>query len=118
MRRLAVIGAAFMLPGCALVVVQTAGERPRLGAWPLGVRIERGSNDAVSVDSKSLGLVGGCGMIGVGFQRCDQIRVDARTCGVAVIDHPDRPSRTVLARIADQARAVCLHELISKEDTK
>ena len=130
MRVLALIGVALMLQGCAIVVVQVADQPPRLSAWPLGVRVERGPNDAVSVDSKSVGLVGGCGLIGVGFQRCDQIRVDARTCGVAVIEPAyakasagkrpafNRAARDVLARIADQARAVCLHESISKEDTK
>ena len=119
MRTLALICGALMLQACAIVVVQTPDQKPRLSAWPLGVRVERGPDDAISVDSKSVGLVGGCGMLGVGFQRCDQIRVDARTCGVAVIEQPDRAGCcSILARMADQVRATCLHDSINSEDTK
>lgn len=104
-----------MLQGCAIVVVQTAAQKPRLSAWPFGVRVERGGDDAISVDSTTLGLITGCGMLGIGFQRCDQIRIDARTCGVAIIEKPDPRDRKLLSRVADQARASCLHETPNKE---
>ena len=110
--------AALALQGCAIVVVQTADEKPRLSAWPLGVRIDRGADDAVTVDSTSIGLVGGCGLAGLGVQRCREIRIDARGCGVAVVEQPDKKSLALLARIASGARAQCLHETIPEETSK
>ena len=66
-KSLGLMCAALALQGCAVVVVQTAGERPRLSAWPFGVRVGRGANEAVSIDSKTVGLIAGCGMLGVGL---------------------------------------------------
>ncbi|HEY3812870.1 MAG TPA: hypothetical protein VGL66_06560 [Caulobacteraceae bacterium] len=114
-RAFAAACAAFVLPGCAVVVARTADAPPRLSAWPFGVRVERGRGDAVSVDSASLGMVAGCGLVGLGLQRCAQIRIDAHGCGVAIVEQPDPKSRALLARIAGQARAACLHSNTDKE---
>ena len=118
MKAFASVLAAFALQGCAVVVVQVADQRPRLSAWPLGVRVEPGADEAVRVNSASVGLVAGCGLAGVGAQRCEEIRIPVRGCGVAVIEQPDRKSRALLARIAGQARAHCLNETLSEETSK
>lgn len=110
---LALIAAA-ALGGCTIVEVRAEGAPPRLSAWPLGVRVDRGANGAVSVNSQSVGPYAGCGVVGLGYQHCDQIAVDPASCGVAIIEKPATSDRSVLARISDQSRATCLRQPESK----
>jgi hypothetical protein len=91
-----------------------AGLLPLCGCVTLSTTHKDG--EAVSTYSRTFGIIWGCGMLGIGVQRCDQIRIDARTCGVAIVENPDPETRKLLARIAEHVRAQCLHS--QKETVK
>lgn len=82
------------LSGCVSIVeVQADQGRPRLSIWPAGVRVERGSADAISVRSLQFGadLNTGCGVvatIGVAAERC--VVIDPRA-SLAIIDAGGKP---------------------------
>lgn len=113
---LAVVALLLMTGGCAVVqVYPEGGGKPGLSVWFPGVRVTRGAAEAVTVRSTTAGVFtqSGCSFLVVGVEHCDAIRVDARTCGVAIIETPAKDPGDFLRGIADDVRAKCLHDRIS-----
>lgn len=111
--------AALPLSGCASVVFVHTDGQPVSVRFGVGLpRIDRGANEAVAVQRLGIGLYGACGSVGVGYQRCEEFRVDVRTCGVGLVEiDPKHPAdRKALAALADRVRAECAREP-SKETT-
>lgn len=105
---LAAIALAASLGGCAIVTVHAQGGRPHIGFYPFGVRIERGSADALTVAYTNVGLMDGCGFVGLGATHINCTVIDPQTCGVAVIEKPAKRAKGPLAKVSDQVRAWCL----------
>ena len=119
--------------GCFLPAARTTAGKPamsplHLRAVALGQNMafrdhleterpgDRRDLDQLDLDlvAKTIGLAG-CsagviGQAGLGLQRCQAIAVDPASCGVAIVDRPTSPDRSVLARISDQSRATCLRQ--------
>ncbi len=104
--------ALLALGGCAsFVEVRAADAPPKHSLWPLGVKIERGANDAIAVRQWSIGLWTTCYAAGVGFSASYCAVIDPFTCGVAIIEEGhSRPDNGWLAKVSDSVRASCLHE--------
>ena len=115
-RTMAVAG-ALLLSGCVSIVQVTAeGGKPTVGGYPFGVRIERGSADAIAVRGVAIGASQTCiGLtLGVASGRC--IIIDAASCGVAIFEPAGpAPPPAALVEISKQTRAICLHQ---PKDTK
>lgn len=98
------------LGGCASIVFVHTDGQPVAVRFGLGVpRIDRGANEAVAVRRLGVGIYGACGAVGVGLQRCEEFRVDVRTCGVGLVEiDPQHPAdRRALVALADRVRAEC-----------
>jgi hypothetical protein len=104
----------FMLMGCAVVEVRAEGGKPHLSAWLGGVRVSRGTADAVSVNATILApaicSAGPVGVAGGIAQRCQAIAIDGSSCGVGIVERPSKHERGVLAAVSDQSRAICARQ--------
>ncbi len=108
--------AALALSGCAVVIVKADGGNPRLSAWPLGVRVDRGSSRAMGVKQLALGLSESCFSAAVGVTSSFCVVIDGRTCTAAIVDgHADPAAKGWLNNIVSQAEAHCVGRMeISK----
>lgn len=113
-RALALLACATLpLSGCvSIVFVHTDGQAVQVRGV-LGLpHIDRQANEAVAVRRLGVGLYGACGSVGIGLERCEEFRVDVRTCGVGLVEiDPKHPAdRNALAALADRVRAECARE--------
>jgi hypothetical protein len=109
----AALAASAPLSACTVALVQADGGQPRLSAWPLGLKVERGSADAVAVRHLTLGASYVCGVAGAGVEAGACIVVDPSSCGVAILDaHKPLPAaiRDQLAKVSDESRNICLRQ--------
>ena len=107
----AAIGAlvALQLGGCAIVVVKADDGPPRLSAWPLGVKVERGRADAIGVRQIGVGLSLDCigARLGAWSSKC--VVIDDQACTAVIVDGPANPAaRGILSKIAETAELDCL----------
>lgn len=84
-RGLLAAGVSLLLGGCAVVVVHSDGGPPRLSAWPLGVRIERGSSEAFGVEQTGLGFWTSCWGAGVGVVKSWCVVIPPGRCSAAIL---------------------------------
>ena len=111
-RAAAVLPACALLAGCvSLVSVHVDGAaKPEihfgLGAPRITVA---GDRSTVVMRQLTAGIYVGCMSLGVGVQACEEIHLNLKTCGMAVVfkDTPAPAERNALARLADQVRAEC-----------
>ena len=110
LRLVALAIAILPLGACAIVAVQADGGRPELSAWPLGVKVARGSADAIGVRQWSAGFWGSCYAAGLGVSSSFCVVIDAKTCTAVIMDggHDSRPAKGILAKIVHLAEVDCL----------
>jgi hypothetical protein len=82
-----------LLSSCVSVTERIDGGKARHAFYPLGLRIERGSADAVAIDASALGLAAGCGFAGAGVMRLDCDLIAAATCSLAIVHGPPSPQQ-------------------------
>ncbi len=108
--RLVALSLAMALSGCLSVMeVRADGGKPRLSVWPSGVRIERGSADAVSVRGVVLGAYAGCRTASLGATVASCTVIDPTGCPVAVTSSASPAERKQLGELADQLAGQCPH---------
>ena len=105
---------AALLSGCAIVEVRTADKPPELSLWPLGVKVDRGAGDAVTVNQLSAGVAFDCLGVTLGVAKSSCSVIDPTSCGVAIVRPDAFTDMDFLARVSDQTRATCLHQLKGK----
>lgn len=104
-----IIALAWILGGCAVVVVKADGGKPELSAWPLGVRVARGSADAIGVRQIGLGLSLSCAAANLGISSSFCVVIDDRACTAAIMEgHPSPAAKGLLNKIINQAEFDCL----------
>lgn len=89
-----------MLGGCAVVSVCADGGKASLSAYPLGVRVDRGTTAAVRVDAVSVGLVQGPLMDAAGVSVSHYVVADPTRCAAVFSGKPDR-------KMAEEVGEVC-----------
>lgn len=105
-RLVALVAMLPALAGCAVVEVRADGGRPRIGLYPLGVRVERGDARALSVSARTAGLWSGCAGAGAGLAAVDCDVIDVTACSAALV-HARSNDPTLIGRLAGDTQALC-----------